>query len=268
MMLVLAGFVNAEAASGDVYTLGVVPQFDAARLQRIWRPILQLLEKRTGYRFKLRVSHTITEFERELIQGTFDFAYMNPYQLIIANQAKGYLPLVRDYGRQLCGVLVVRNDSAIDSPRDLQGRPVAYPSPNALGASLQMRQELYDLFGVTTGPRYVRTHDQVYQSVLLGEADAGGGIRETLQEQKPMYRNALRVIYSTAKIPPHPLAASPRVPRKVRQEVRGILLGMGKTEQGKSLLAKIPVRRIGSANLKDYESIKLKDLDRFAVVRQ
>jgi phosphonate transport system substrate-binding protein len=267
-MLLLAGLADAEAESGKVYTVGVVPQFDAVRLQRIWRPILHLLEKRTGYRFKMRVSQTIPEFERELMRGAFDFAYMNAYQLIIANQAKGYLPLVRDHGRQLCGVLVVRNDSAIDSPRDLQGRPVAYPSPNALGASLQMRQELYDLFGVTTRPRYVRTHDQVYQSVLLGEADAGGGVRETLQKQKPMYRNALRVIYSTAKIPPHPLAASPRVPPKVRQEVRRTLLGMGKTERGKSLLATIPMRRIGSANLQDYESIKLKDLDRFAVVRQ
>lgn len=267
-MLVLAGFADAEAESREVYTVGVVPQFDAVRLQRIWRPILHLLEERTGYRFKMGVSRTITEFERELMQGTFDFAYMNPYQLIIANQAKGYLPLVRDHGRQLCGVLVVRNDSAISNPRDLQGRPVAYPSANALGASLQMRQELYDLFGVTTHPKYVHTHDQVYLNVLLGETDAGGGVRETMEKQKPMYRNALRVVYSTAKIPPHPLAASPRVPRKVRQRVQRTLLGMGKTEQGKSLLVKIPVRRIGPANLQDYESIKLRDLDRFAVIRQ
>jgi phosphonate transport system substrate-binding protein len=263
--LMLVGLVHAGEQPGNVYTVGVVPQFEAGRLQHIWQPLLERLGKRTGYSFRMQASGSIREFERDLLRGRFDFAYMNPYQLIMANRAKGYLPLVRDHGRELCGVLVVRKDSTIDDPRDLQGKPVAFPSPNALGASLQMRQELHDRFGITTHPKYVQSHDRVYLNVLLGETLAGGGVLDTLEAQKPIYRNALRVIYTTAKVEPHPLAALPTVPVEVRQKVQRALLHMGNAQDGKRLLARIPMRQIGPATLEDYEPLRLKGLERFAL---
>ncbi len=63
--------------SDKVYVMGIVPQFEARRLHNIWRPILDTLEQKTGYKFKIRGSSTIPEFEKELAEGKFDFAYMN-----------------------------------------------------------------------------------------------------------------------------------------------------------------------------------------------
>lgn len=259
-------FARAALAGGEghTYTVGVVPQFEASKLHAIWRPILDRIEHKTGYHFKLRGSPGIPEFEREFVEGAFDFAYMNPYHLVMANEAAGYIPLVRDHGRQLFGVLVVRKDSDIDDPRQLQGKPVAFPSPNALGASLQMRQELHDKFGVTTRPRYVKTHDSVYLNVLLGKAVAGGGVQKTLNRQKPAYRKALRIIYTTTKVAPHPLAALPSVPEKVRNAVQQALLEMGRDENDRKLLLKIPMKAIGVASLSDYEPLKQMGLERFA----
>lgn len=264
VLIGVAGFVAAEEGRPE-YTVGVVPQFEASRLHAIWRPILDQLEQRTGLRFKLRGSPSIPEFEREFVQGNFDFAYMNPYHLVMANKAAGYVPLIRDTGRQLYGVLVVRKDSEITDPRQLQDQPVAFPSPNALGASLQMRQELFDLFGVTTKSSYVKTHDSVYLNVLLGEAVAGGGVQKTLNRQKPQYRDALRVIHTTTKVAPHPLAALPGVPEADRLAVQNALLDLGKSEEGKALLQKIPIRQVGKATMQDYEPLKQMGLERFAV---
>lgn len=267
LMALVGGAFWAPAISAPqqpVYLVGVVPQFEASRLHAIWRPILDRLEKRTGLRFKLRGSPSIPEFEREFVQGNFDFAYMNPYHLVMANKAAGYLPLVRDQGRQLYGVLVVRKDSKITEPRELQGQPVAFPSPNALGASLQMRQELHDLFGVDTKPSYVKTHDSVYLNVLLGETLAGGGVQKTLNRQKPQYRDALRVIHTTTKVAPHPFVALPTVPEAHRVAVQQALLELGNSEDGKSLLQKIPVKQSGRASMADYEPLKDMGLERFA----
>lgn len=88
----------AWSADGVVYRFGVVPQYEQRKLFRIWRPILDELEKRTGFTFKLVGSPKIPVFERKVEEGDYDFAYMNPYHLILAQERQGYLPLVRDGG--------------------------------------------------------------------------------------------------------------------------------------------------------------------------
>ena len=255
---------NAVAAESAVYTVGVVPQFEARKLHSIWRPILDRLEQETGVRFKMRGSPSIPEFEKEFIAGKFDFAYMNPYHLVMANDSAGYIPLVRDHGRKLFGVLVVNKESKIESPKALHGKPVAFPSPNALGASLQMRQELFDLFGVKTKPHYVKTHDSVYLNVLLGETVAGGGVQKTLNRQNPEYKGALKVIHKTKKVSPHPFAVLPSVPVKMQQAVQDAFLTMGENDQDKALLKKIPIKQVGVAAIKDYEPLRTMGLERFA----
>lgn len=259
---------SAVAKEPAVYSVGVVPQFEAKRLYEIWNPILRRLESETGLSFRLRGSPSIAQFEQEFVGAKFDFAYMNPYHMIVANDKAGYIPLVRDRGRQLYGVLVVKKGSRIKSPADLQGKLVAFPSPNALGASLQMRQELHDEFNVNVVPRYVKTHDSVYLNVLLGETEAGGGVQKTLNKQPQRYRDALDVIHTTAKVAPHPFAALPSVPAEHRQAVTDALLRMGADEEGRQLLAKIPMVKVGNASMADYAPLRDMGLERFTGIAE
>ncbi len=261
--LVLLHTTSLAAESKQVFTVGVVPQFEARKLHSDWMPILDQLEARTGYQFKLEGSQTIPDFELKFMQGKFDFAYMNPYHLVIANQQAGYIPLVRDVGRELSGVLVVAKNSGVKDPASLNGKTVAFPAPNALGASLQMRQELLDTFGVTVKPKYVKTHDSVYLNVLLGDAAAGGGVLETLLTQKREYRDNLEIIHTTTKVAPHPFAALPTVPPEIRQQVQNAFLSLGQDENGRILLEKIQIRKIGAASLDDYKPLMEMGLERF-----
>lgn len=269
LVIGLLGFLPAASTaaqkSGEtpIYTVGIVPQFEVRKLHRIWRPILDEVESRTGYRFKIIGSPTIPDFEKEFVSGSFDFSYMNPYHIVLASEQAGYLPLVRDVGRTLHGVLVVRVDSGIDRVTELEGKIVAFPAPNALGASLQIRQELADKFKVTFEPRYVKTHDSVYLNVVLKQAAAGGGVQRTLDRQQEEVRRLLKVIHRTTAVAPHPFAAHPRVPAKVRQEVQEALLDLGATEEGGKLFSKVPIKQIGSASLADYEGLRGMGLERF-----
>lgn len=258
-------FSAQTSAEQRVYTVGIVPQFEAHTLHAIWHPLLDRLEQETGAHFSILGSTNIPAFERDLAHGKFDFAYMNPYHLIVANEQAGYVPLVRDHGRQLQGVLVVKKGSTYKSPKDLQGKTIAFPAPNALGASLQMRQELTDIFGITFEPRYVKTHDSVYLNVLLNEADAGGGVQKTLNQQRPEYQSALEVIYRTKKVAPHPFCASPTVPENLRSAVTTAFMKFGESESDRELLSNIPIKRIGLATLKDYQQLKDINLSRFYV---
>jgi phosphonate transport system substrate-binding protein len=252
-------------AQDIIYRFGVVPQFEQRKLFNTWRSIIDELAHRTGLRFKLVGSSKIPVFEQKYMQGDYDFAYMNPYHILKAYASQGYLPLVRDGGRKLKGILVIPRDSLIQSVRELAGKRVAFPAPNALGASLLMRAELAKLHGVDVLPYYVQTHSSVYLHVALGLTEAGGGVKSTLNLQKPELREKLRVLYETRSVAPHPISVHPRVPKVHRKRVRQALLEMAQTEKGAALLAKIPMHKAVAANLEDYTVMSSWGLEAFYV---
>lgn len=261
LALILSPILRAEQS----ILVGVVPQFEARKLHQIWHPIIEELSAKTGKTFELAGSPTIVDFERQLLEGKFDFAYMNPYHFIMAREAQGYNPVVRDTSRKLSGILVVKKDSNIDSPEQLAGKTIAFPAPNALGASLQMRQELTDLFGISFNANYVKTHDSVYLNVLFNNAAAGGGVGKTLNRQKESVRGALKVIHKTKPVAPHPIASHPRVDQGLVDQVKAIFIDMSGTEEGKALLSKIPMRAAGASTPADYEELISMKLERFYV---
>ncbi len=252
-------------AQSDSYIIGIVPQYEARKLHQVWQPILDYLTLETGYHFKIKGSPNIPNFENEFIRGEFDFAYMNPYHFVIARQQQHYIPLARDTGKTLQGILVVKKDSPITQVTQLKNSNIAFPAPNALGASLLIRQQLHDHFNIDFYSRYVKTHDSVYLNVLLGEVDAGGGVQNTLSRQPPEYQSALKVIYKTQQVKPHPFAVHPRVPQDVANRVKIALLKLGENPQGQLLLSKIPINKIGPATLEDYLPLKELGLERFTV---
>lgn len=255
--------ISCAEESQTNYIVGVVPQFEARRLHKIWQPILQELEKKTGYHFTLEGSPTIPEFEKEFIAGKFDFVYMNPFHIIVANDKQGYTPLIRDIGRTLHGILVVKKDSSYEKIEDLNNLKVAFPAPNALGASLMIRAAAQELFSTHLDPLYVQTHSSVYLNVLLGLVQAGGGVQKTLNSQPENIRNNLRVIYKTREVAAHPFAAHSRIPEAVRNKVQTAFLAMKNTPESQQLLTQIPIRKIGQASMKDYEPLLSMGLDKY-----
>ena len=256
---------SVTADAEKVYTFGVVPQFEQRKLFRIWRPILDELQQRTGLKFRLVGTPKIPVFEKQFLSGDFDFAYMNPYHIIQASDSQGYVPLVHDGGRTLNGVIVVPKDSPITSPAELEGKDMAFPSANALGASMLIRADLFNRFKVNVNPRYVQTHSSVYLHVANNLVAAGGGVQSTLQSQVPSVKDAVRVIYTTVGIPPHPVAAHPRVPAAQRKSVQQAFLDLAATPEGASMLAGVPMTSLVATSIKDYEVIETMGLKAFYI---
>lgn len=254
-----------SALAETTYKFGVVPQFEPRKLSAIWSPILAELERRTGFHLEFVGSARIPEFENEFEQGRYDVAYMNPYHSLVASRTQHYEPLVRDGGRQLFGILVAAKDGPIKKVADLDGKTVAFPAPNALGASLLMRADLDRLHKVKISPLWAQTHTSAYLSVALGKADAAGGVMATFKEQPEALRNKLTVIYETRRMPTHPIMAHPRVPAADREQLRRAFLDMSATPEGAALLAKIPINQLVSASADDYRPLATWGLENYYV---
>lgn len=263
IFLMSMNLVVNHARAETVYKFGVVPQFAPRKLADIWLPIFEELENRTGLKFVMIGSTRIPDFEISFLAGDFDFAYMNPYHAMVASLEQGYVPLNRDHGRKLFGILVVKKDSTIQGVKELHGKTISFPSPNALGASLLMRADLAKQVEIEIKPRYVDTHSSVYLNVIFGKTPAGGGVMGSLRQQDQEVQDALRIIYKTRQMSPHPVTAHPRVPADHVELVRKAFLEMGKTDKGAALLAKVPFKKIGPANLEEYLELKEWGLEKF-----
>lgn len=261
----LVAALGARAEEG--YTFAVVPQYEQRKLFAIWKPIVDDVARRSGVPLRLAATLTVAEFERELSKGTFDFNYANPYHILRESKRQGYVPIVRD-SVPLQGILVVARDSLLRGPADLDGRTLAVPSPNAIGASLLLRSDLEQLYKVRIDMLDVKTHSSVYLHVATGLADAGGGVQKTFAEQDDAVRDALRIIYTTRPMPSHPVSAHPRVAKPVREAVRQALLDLAATPAGQALFAEVPMSRPVAASIDDYAVMQDWRLDKYWVDRQ
>lgn len=251
------------------FTLAVVPQFPAVEIHNAWTPLLDRLSSLTGRGFKLMPFASIPEFEAAFLEGRPDFVYFNPYHAVMAHAAQGYLPLVREQKRLLSGLLAVRADSPWHDVAQLNGLEIAFPSPNAFGASLYMRSLLAER-GIRITPRYVKTHSNAYRHALTGATAAAGGIRATLEKEEPEVQRSLRVIFETPATAPHPLAAHPRVSASVREAVREAVIGLSRAGGSENtLLQGIQMPHPAAADYaRDYQPLEALRLERYVVLEQ
>lgn len=252
---------SSASVAGQTLTVGIVPQFSVKKLHGIWQPILDELEKETGYEFVFRGAPDIPSFEKEFLAGQFDLAYMNPYHYVVADDV--YRPLVKDNGRKLYGIMVVPKDSDIRSLADLDGKMIALPAPNALGASLMTRAAMTNDYGIDYYTKYVKTHSSVYLNVALGKAAAGGGVQKTFNQQPERIKERLRVLYETQKVSPHPVVINKNLPDEVGAKIQAAFIKIAATEQGKALLSKVPMKALGTAQPEDYNDVRALNLDKF-----
>ena len=263
-LTISSGYVYSAETSANsddvVYSFGVVPQYTPRVIASTWRPVLNALELKTGFKFKLTGSSNIPGFETKFMAGEYDLAYMNPYHSLVSFESEGYLPLVRDGGRKLYGIVVVKKDSPIQKLSDLEGRHLTFPAPNALGASLMVRATLLKQ-GITFEPHYAQTHSSVYLNVTMGMYDAGGGVMRTYRAQPENISENLRIIYETEKVSPHPVVSHPRVPKEHVVKIQAAFLELAATDEGRMLLEAVALSNIVVATVDDYQSLKQLGID-------
>ena len=268
ILLILVTFILTSLALAEErpYIFAVVPQFPPSYIHENWDPLLKVLEEETGLKFVLKTYKSIPEFERAFLKGEPDFAFMNPYHAVMAKRAQGYIPLIRDKN-PLTGILVVRKDAPYRDVRDLDGKKIGFPAPNAYGASLYMRALLSEVFKINFYPLYLKTHDNVYRNVVLGNVAAGGGVNQTLKRQPEEVKRELRILYETPPSAPHPIAVHPRVPEKVRESFKKAFLRLLQKENLKDFLQKVQIPQPVEADYnRDYRPLEKLNLEKYLVL--
>ena len=254
-------------SAAQTLSFAVVPQFPPEEIFRDWTPVLEAISKLSGLDFKLKTYASIPDFEAAVLNGEPDVVYMNPYHVVMAKKAAGYTPILRNDAKRLTGILVVRRDSALTRVKQLDGATLAFPSPNAFGASLYMRALLTNEQKIHFTPVFVTTHSNVFRYVISGRAQAGGSIRSALAQETPELQAQLRVVYETPSVYSHPIATHPRVKAEVRRALQQAFLKLGENPAYAEQLKNIQIPKPVAADYKEYAPLEKLGLEHFVIIK-
>ncbi|MDY6992019.1 MAG: phosphate/phosphite/phosphonate ABC transporter substrate-binding protein [Pseudomonadota bacterium] len=264
IFIMLIAPISAATESTQSFTFGVVPQQAASKLARLWTPILRYLSERSGYTLRFKTTPTIPDFEQQLIEGQYDLAYMNPYHYVVFHRAPGYQAFAKEKDKKIKGIIVVRQDSSLQTIAELKDETLAFPAPAAFAASILPRAHLNNA-DINITPEYVLSHDSVYHAVARELYPAGGGVIRTFENVNAKVHAQLRILWTTQAYTPHAIAAHPRIATEVVHKIAQMMYTMHQTPQGQSLLAQIEFNGIEAAEDADWDDIRALKIEQLKV---
>jgi phosphonate transport system substrate-binding protein len=247
------------SAAQKPYELGVFPHLPLAKIHELYAPMATDFEAKLRRQVQLSSKAGYAIFAEELRKQTYDIAFVQPFDYVVAHDKHGYLPLARR-GEDLEAVIVVRRDSALKTIKDLKGRTVANPPVDAAVShltSMALRQAGIE---PETGVKryYGKNHFACLQSVLIAAADACGTAEQALRtiEKERQITTRFRILHRTVRIPHALFVVHRRVAQKDRHILLKTILGWPNTEEGKKILDGGQFIRFVAAKDSDYEVVR------------
>jgi len=251
-LLLVIGSGMALSAELKSYTLAVIPNLPTMTLHKNWTPFVEQLSNDLGIKLELKLYDKIGTFLEDTQAGKADFIYSAPNMFYLAYQKQKYIPLVRS-STMLSGRVFVRKDSPYKKVSDLKGKTIAFVGPKNVCSVITRHSLLTGQGSINYNASYSGSTINVAKSVLLGKADAGATLDISMMKDIPDLADEFRTILETEKIASHPLAAHPRVPKKLQEAMTAAVLALDSKEQGRKILDAVKLNKPLKAELKrDY----------------
>ena len=188
-------------------------------------PLTDYLSKELQQPVVLKLSPSMKTAIKEISDNTVELAYLTPVAYI-KSHAKGKTRLiaktVTNTRSSFQLMIVVKEDSPIKTVEDLVGKKFAFGDPAALlqravvvGAGVKL-----DTLG---SYKFVGHYDNIARGVMRGFYDAGILKDTTAFKWKG---KGLRVLHSSAHLPPYNLAASSKLDEETFQKLKKAFLSL------------------------------------------
>ena len=236
--------------------LGISPAYGADQAQKAKALIEPYLTKALGSPVTVVVMPSYEELSEALATGAVDLAWITPLAFVRASQKNSYVQALSkamrtgDGGLSYRSVFAVKNDSPIKTLADLKGKKVVWVSKMSASGYLfpreLLRKENHDPEKFFASESFAGDHPTACKAVRDGKADVvatyaagtaeGAALKADGCTDAPPVTD-FRVIASTGSLPNEVIASSSDFPTPRVNDVLGTFGRMGKSEEGKKLLA-------------------------------
>jgi len=253
------------AMHGPLLRLGIVPERDIFRQRQRYRALAEYLSQRLSRQVELRTVRTYQDVIEDFREKKVEAAFLGSLVAVLAvDQLDAQVLLKTQLPGGICsyrGVIVVPEDSPIQSVQDLRGKRIAMVRTTLAGHLFPMaefsRHRWLDDPSAAPTPLWVGTHDEVIGAVHAGQADAGAlkdlRLHELEKVQQPKLR--LRRLAISQAVPENALVVRRDVVDPLGAELAAELMKMDSTPQGRAVLEQFGAERFVPCSLEEYSAI-------------
>ena len=224
----------AGAAAQHAYSINVLNQRTIALTAQYWNPIVTYASRKSGVPLELKLAKTAKEGNAIAEGFGYDFLYTNHF-FTPERDRLGFKVIARPAGPGIRSQIVVPEESPIQRLQDLEGKDVAFVSPDAfagywlpLDALLKAKVKVHVVF----------TGNQEASSAQLkvNKVAAAGVNGSVLARYARRESFAYRALWTSELYQDLCVMANPKVPADKVEAVRAALVGMAKDPEGMVIL--------------------------------
>lgn len=225
----LQNVVITEPATGPVYCFGFDLRSSPREDARQYRPLLDYLQRKTGYTFKLRFTPKDSSIIQDLDSNIVQFAALGAVSYIKARKHHKIKPLVR--GLNIMGkdkyrsVFVVPTSSSISRLDDIKGKRFAFGNRFSTQGHLIARIVFYKhqiKLSDLKSYQFTGSHINCLNSVLLHVSDICA--MQDVMAENAARQDKVKIIYRSDWYPSSGIMANQQVPSTVVRRVKAALL--------------------------------------------
>ena len=193
----------AEAKKDLVF--GAIAVGKVSKTKDSLQPLLDQLQKATGYTFTFKTGKDYSDTIRKFQNGEFDLGFIGPSPYIIATTgaAKDSLNILAGLETNhqpyfYAAIIAKKDNAAVSSLADLKGKKFGFGSRESTLSFYMPCKMLLDagVFDALASYEYLGKHDKVARNVAMGGL-AAGGIKESVAKK---YEDSLKVIAKSAPV--------------------------------------------------------------------
>jgi ABC-type phosphate/phosphonate transport system substrate-binding protein len=261
--LILSALLSLPALShGADYRMGIfagsASKDNQSELKAMYKPLADYIAKASGDKVTMEISQSFKNMDRRLGAGRYAI-FLGPPQVTADAIEEGFEPVAK-WDKPIFGVVVVPADKPYKTIADLKGLRMGIAARDTAAGPLCISalnkagiRPDQDLAAVYEG----KFQDVMVQQLSLGSLDAictGSGAWKVMNEQDP---GKYKLVGESARVPGFALSIDGQLSDGEKRKLTAILVGIGKTPEGKRALGAISGSAAGAAdtlptNAKEY----------------
>jgi phosphonate transport system substrate-binding protein len=221
-------------AAEQPFTFNVLSQRSVALTAQYWNPILIYVSRKSGVPLELKLTKTTKEGNALAEQGAYDFLYTNHF-FTPERDRLGFRVIARPAGRGIQGQIVVPQDSPIRSLQELNGKEVAFPTPDAFAAYFLPMDALIKA-KVDVKQVFTSNQEASLAQLKIGTVAAAGVNDQIIQRYARREGFEYRLLWNSEIYNDLCIMVSPKVPKEKVNAVREAFVNMMNDPEGKKVL--------------------------------
>ena len=222
------------AAAQQSYSFHVLNQRSIALTAQYWNPILTYVGRKSGVPLELKLTKTAQEGNLIAEKLGYDFLYTNHF-FTTERDRLGYKVIARPAGPGIRSQIVVPEDSPIQTLQDLNGKDVAFVTPDGFtgywlpyDALLRSKVKINVVF---TG------NQEASSAQLRVNKVAAAGVNSSVMARYGRRESfAYRALWTSEIYQDLCIMANPKVPSEKVAAVRAAFINMVKDPEGRKVL--------------------------------